>query len=248
MDKANEVTQLAKMAKKTNQAREKFKVTRLNVLVLLLCLIFTISFGVIVYKGINRQKTVNYLEALNNLPQGDNFKKSKRFLTKVLGKVNNKSVRAAIYSKLGFVNLSLGDYWAAAEAYKNAYDLYPDNPETSANLGLALGKIGKRDEAIRYLNIAKKLKPKFAQVYNNLGIQLAYKEKTSQAIASFKKAIKIDQKCYRAYTNLSTLYFGLGDYENSKAYINLAIENGANNIPTFKKLLQEQLTELKKYN
>lgn len=227
-----------------NSKKPKSKI--LSLLGLIFFTILILSFGILIYKSFDKVKTSKYLDTIRKLSQGENPQEYKLYLTKTLGKIKNKGLKARIYSKLGDVNLSLENYPEAVKAYKNSYNLYSDDPELCTNLGLALGEIGKHGEAIEYLNIAKKLDPKIPQIYNNLGIQFANQKRNSKAIINFKKGIEIDPKFYRAYTNLSAVYFGLKDYENTKKYINLAIENGANSTPALKELLQQQAAELAK--
>ena len=232
------------MSEDSKKLMDKSEKKALNLFVSILCIIVLLSFGAVIYKDFNKSKLSKYLDTIERLSQGENPQKYKLYLVESLNKIKNERLRAIIYSKLGYVNLSLKNYPGAVDAYRNSYNLYSDDAELCTNLGLALGETGKPEEAIKYLNIAKELNPKIPQIYNNLGLQFANQEKKSEAIASFKKAIEIDPKFYRAYANLSAVYFILKDYKNTKKYINLAIKNGANADPVFKELLQQQSTEL----
>ena len=229
--------------KLTNKSEKK----SLDLFISIFCIIVLLSFGVVIYKDFNKAKLSKYFDTIGQLSQKKDPQEYKLYLTKTLEKVKNKRLKTLIYSELGEVNLFLKNYPEAVEAYKNSYNLDPNNPELCTNLGLVLGETGKHEEAIKYLNIAKNLNPKIPQIYTNLGVQFANQGKAQDAIVNFEKAIEIDPKLYRTYTNLSAVYFGLKDYENTKKYINLAIEIGANNIPAFKELLQQQLTELNKF-
>jgi len=234
------------MIKNSKDFTNKPKGKLLDLIVATFSVIVIIFFGIIIYKNSEAVKTSDFLNTVIKLSQKENPQEYKLYLTKALKKAKNKKVKTLIYSKLGDANLFLKNYPEAIKAYKSSCNLYPTNPEVHANLGLALGEMGEREQAIKELNIAKKLDPKIPQIYNNLGTQFANQEKNSKAIASLKKAIEINPKFYRAYANLSAVYFKLKDYENTKKYINLAIKNGANNIPALKELLQQQTVELDK--
>lgn len=226
--------------KPTNKSEKK----SLDLFVSIFCVIVLLSFGAVIYKDFNKEKLSKYLDAIEKLSPEENPQEYKLYLVKILKKIEDKGIKAIIYSKLGYVNLSLKNYPEAVKAYKNSYNLYPDDAELCTNLGLALGETGKHEEAIKYLNTAKELNPKIPQIYNNLGVQFANQNKAQNAIVNFEKAIEIDPKLYQAYTNLSAMYFKLGNYIKTKNYIDLAFKEGANEDSYFREILQQQSMEL----
>jgi len=234
------------MSKNPKIKENKAKKKSVDSLVFIFMALVLLSFGILLYKSFDKVKTSNYLKTIKKLSQDNNPQNYKLYLTETLEKIKNKKLKASVFSKTGDINLSLKNYQEAITAYKTSYELDPTNFEVCANLGLALGEIGKYAEAINYLNISKKLNPEVPEIYINLGVQLANQKKIPEAIANFKKAIELNPKHYRAYTNLSAIYFRIKDYENTRKIINLAIQNEANASPIFKEILQQQLIELSK--
>lgn len=93
-----------------------------------------------------------------------------------------------------------------------------ENARFYYDVGVALKRVGKFEEAITNLQKAIELNPKFAGAYNCLGDifynQLKYKE----AMTNFRKAIKIDATFAAAYNNLGVVL-----YEESGSFYSTAI-------------------------
>ncbi|MBI4691141.1 MAG: tetratricopeptide repeat protein, partial [Nitrospirae bacterium] len=86
------------------------------------------------------------------------------------------------------------------------------------NLGVAYGKQGRFDEAIRQYKIAIKLKPDYAKAHNNLGVIYSSKGWIDDAIEHYWAAIRFrPDDAAEAYNNLATAY---GD----KGWDNMTVE------------------------
>ena len=70
------------------------------------------------------------------------------------------------------------------------------------NLGLALGKAGKIDEAIAHFQRAVQLKPDFAEAHNYLGTALLQGGKVPEAIEQYRQALRIKPDYMDAQINL----------------------------------------------
>ena len=70
------------------------------------------------------------------------------------------------------------------------------------NLGIAFGKKGQIDEAIRQYQEALRLKPDYAIAHNNLGIALGKKGQTDEAIRQFQEALRLKPDYADAHYNL----------------------------------------------
>lgn len=92
------------------------------------------------------------------------------------------------------------------------------------NLGVALKRQGKLDEAIACYRKAIELDPKYAIVHNNLGGTLQSQGKLDEAIACWRKAIEVDPKHPMAYNNLGVALHKQGKLKEALTYWQTATE------------------------
>ncbi len=123
------------------------------------------------------------------------------------------SSKDLLWSRLGETYLAAGkaasggnrdaateDYNQAAEAYRKAISIKPSEAAYHNNLGQALGKLGKADEAAAEYTTAAQLDPGNAGLYYfNLGASLTNSGKLEEANAAFDKAIAADPNRADAY-------------------------------------------------
>ncbi len=81
----------------------------------------------------------------------------------------------------------------------------PGDPDVASNLGIALCKMNRVDEAIAVLKDSARQHPAIATLHNNLGIALNMKGARDEAIAEFREALRIDPAHGDAQRNLSAL-------------------------------------------
>jgi serine/threonine-protein kinase len=74
--------------------------------------------------------------------------------------------------------------------------------EAQYNLGLALSKDAKWDEAISHFKQALRIDPKLAKAHNNLGLALRHMGKLDEAVGHFQIALRIDPKDAQAHYHL----------------------------------------------
>jgi serine/threonine-protein kinase len=94
------------------------------------------------------------------------------------------------------------DYSEVIRFYTAALALRRHSPGVHLNLGLALTKHGRLDEAMAVLRRAIRLKKDYAEAYNNLGIALFAKGRLNRAIAKFRTAIRLRKDLVPAHDNL----------------------------------------------
>jgi len=99
--------------------------------------------------------------------------------------------------------------WARAGVYATSETLWRDtvtkNPNawmSQYNLGLALGKAGKLDEAIAHFGRAVQIKPGFAEAHNYLGTALLQAGRVQEAIEQYRQALRIKPDYVEAQMNL----------------------------------------------
>ena len=155
-----------------------------------------------------------------------NFKKAKECLD-ISIKINN--VFPESYNSRGVIFAEKGDYLNAIKDYDKALSLKKNYFDANLNKAVALKNISKFNEAIRYLEICIKLKPKDSKIYNNLGNIFRSLKKYTLARNSYTKAIELNTNFAEAYSNrgeLLQLYFD--DFENAIEDYNIALKINKN--------------------
>jgi len=97
-------------------------------------------------------------------------------------------------------------HWKDGEAlFRWAVAVTEKNPMAHNNLGNALYRKGRIDEAIRHYQEAIRLKPDYADAHNNLGVVLYKKGQVEEAIRQFQEALKLKPGFVRARKNLDAV-------------------------------------------
>jgi Flp pilus assembly protein TadD len=91
----------------------------------------------------------------------------------------------------------------------------PNKARPHNNLGEALAKQEKTDEAINHYLKALQIKPNFAEAYQNLGVALGLKGKTDEAINSYHKALEIRPGYAKAHMGLGVELFNRNRVEEA---------------------------------
>lgn len=118
--------------------------------------------------------------------------------------------------RLGWINLggleiAEGNYRAAEKAFRKAYELAPELPESHLNLGASLILTGAPDDAKRYFNQYLKLEGGSGEAHYLVATNYAIGGLESEAVAALEKAVLEDERLrLRArrddrFLNLNTL-------------------------------------------
>ena len=99
----------------------------------------------------------------------------------------------------------------------------PEYAEAHNNLGNALKKLGKLDEAIVSYHKALAIAPEYAGAHNNLGNGLQDQGKLDEAIASFRTALTIKPDFADAHYNLGIALRDLGKLDEAVASYHQAL-------------------------
>ena len=86
-----------------------------------------------------------------------------------------------------------------------ALSINPDYAEAHSNLGMALQKQGKLDDAIQSYQRALNINPDYAEAHKNLGVALQDQGKLDDAIQSYRRALSINPDYALAHRNLAKL-------------------------------------------
>ncbi|MFZ2634563.1 MAG: tetratricopeptide repeat protein [Desulfosalsimonadaceae bacterium] len=99
-------------------------------------------------------------------------------------------------------------YWKdSISLFSHAISVTKNNPVAHWNMGTALSKNGKTEQAITHYQKALAINPMQPQVYISLGLALNERGDKNQALSCFEKAALLDPKNDQAQYNLGTFLF-----------------------------------------
>ncbi|MCG6535929.1 MAG: tetratricopeptide repeat protein, partial [Syntrophales bacterium LBB04] len=102
-----------------------------------------------------------------------------------------------------FMSLNQVSYWKnSITLFEHAILVTKDNAVGNLNLGEALTKAGKPDEAVRHYREALRINPNSAAALNNLGVLLRQRGESDEATRYFRKALELDPGFAMAHVNL----------------------------------------------
>jgi predicted O-linked N-acetylglucosamine transferase (SPINDLY family) len=93
--------------------------------------------------------------------------------------------------------------------------LRPDLPDGHNNLGTALLRLGKLDEAAACYERALRLKPDLAPAHNNLGVVHAGQGRLAEAVVSFRRAVELQPNYLDAQVNLGMALHRLSQWDEA---------------------------------
>jgi tetratricopeptide (TPR) repeat protein len=116
-------------------------------------------------------------------------------------------------------------YWRNSESlWTHTLACTSDNFIGQNNLGDALSKMGKVNEAITHLQKALQIKPGFAEAHNNLGNALLQKGNVDEAIAHCQRALEIKPDFAGAHNNLGNALLQKGNVDEAIVHYQQALE------------------------
>ncbi len=111
--------------------------------------------------------------------------------------------------------------WCQVSHWKNDISLFEhalsvtrDNAVAHNNLGGALAKAGRHDEAMRHYREAVRINPSYSSAINNVGTQLVRRGQSAEAIHYFRRAIQTNPHNETAYINLAVQLSKAGNPES----------------------------------
>jgi tetratricopeptide (TPR) repeat protein len=111
---------------------------------------------------------------------------------------------------------SRGEYSESIVLYQRAVELHPEFVVAQYNLGIALGKNGRWEEAKESLTEAIKLKPDFAAAYTARGDIDAGASDYESAIQDYTKAIELYPDYSVAYYKRAMAFTEMGKTEEAR--------------------------------
>jgi len=119
--------------------------------------------------------------------------------------------------------LQVGHWQNSITLFQHTVKVTSDNHFAHNNLGVALARGGRLDEATYHYSQALRIKPDRAEVHNNLGNALAAQKNVDRAVAHYYQALEIDPNNARAYNNLGNLLANQGKTEEAINHYNEAL-------------------------
>jgi tetratricopeptide (TPR) repeat protein len=119
--------------------------------------------------------------------------------------------------------LELGDGPAALASLQQAKTLAPRDFTVHFQLGIALARLNRKDEAVAAFDAALACNARSAEAFNNRGAVLVRLFRPAPALADFQRAIELNPGYVDAHTNLGNTLKGLGQYAAALTPINQAL-------------------------
>lgn len=129
-------------------------------------------------------------------------------------------------------SLDSGKTEEAVEAYRQALQLAPDNPQIMVDLGTALLVQGEVSEACDCFLKAVQHQPDFAAAHYNLGLAYSRLGQNDLAECGYKQALAIQPNLWCAHVNLGNLYNKKNDPAQAIACYRRALHLKPNHINT----------------
>lgn len=116
-------------------------------------------------------------------------------------------------------------YWQDSETlWSHALARTTDNVIAEVNLGEAIFKQGRTDEAIGHFQKALQIEPNLATAHASLGAALFRKGQWNDALAHLRRALEIDPKQAPAHSSLGAALLEMGRPDESLAHLRKALE------------------------
>jgi tetratricopeptide (TPR) repeat protein len=117
-------------------------------------------------------------------------------------------------------------YGEAADSYKAALAIEPENPQANYQMAFTLFSVGKNAEALPFIDKATKApNPKFtAAAYSLMGSIYQGSGQLPNAVTAYQNAIKADPANQRIYYNLGVAYFKGKQYTEAEGSFETALE------------------------
>ena len=120
-------------------------------------------------------------------------------------------------------NIKARDSAGAAELYRKALAVNPNNADAHVLLGGLLTDSGELQQAHQHLAEALRLNPKSSDALYNLGNALAKERRFAEAMQNWHKAIELEPKHAKAYTNLGSVLLQLGRVAEAERALRSAV-------------------------
>jgi Tfp pilus assembly protein PilF len=147
------------------------------------------------------------------------------------------------YNTLGVIYKVHGNPETAERVYRRVLEIEPDNEITLGNLVPVLRTLGRNDEADNFAAALAKLQPTPPFHFFDLGTAAMSRGDFTHAKAMFAREVQRDAFYDKFHFWLGLAYYGLGDIENAKKQLAIAVENSTTRVDH--DLYSEKLARIK---
>lgn len=113
------------------------------------------------------------------------------------------------------VHVARGRYSAAAEEYRKALEVQPNDASVHNRLGICYQQTGNDAMARREYDRALALDPGYGEVWNNIGTLEQARNRFKPAVRAYKKAIETKPGLATPWKNLGNAYLALGQVQEA---------------------------------
>jgi Flp pilus assembly protein TadD len=146
---------------------------------------------------------------------------------------------------LGVLLAEEGNLEAAVEEYRAARELHPEDPRIGLNLGSALLRLGREDEAIAALERVAALSPVYAErAQGMIGAWAVQQGDWDEAIARFRAVLRARPESEEGRLALGAAYLAAGRPEDAAEQFRLLLERGTRQPAVARRNLGLALLEL----
>ncbi|HUR56743.1 MAG TPA: tetratricopeptide repeat protein, partial [Opitutaceae bacterium] len=133
-------------------------------------------------------------------------------------------VAAAIVLGLGVLTARRNqEYQTDIRIWHDTVAKVPDNARARINLGLALKRERRYDEAMVHLRHAVRIRPT-AEAFSNVGATLLEMDRAAEAIEPCREALKLDSKFAMAHNNLGSALTRTGNVAEARRHLEMALQ------------------------
>lgn len=117
--------------------------------------------------------------------------------------------QANAWNKQGMAFYSTGNYYAAAQAFRRVYSLYPDNPDVAFNYGIALQTLGRFESALAPLLKGISARPEDSAAHLSLGVCYLGLGRFPEGVVALEESLRGDPSNIQALFYLAIAYHKL---------------------------------------
>lgn len=170
-----------------------------------------------------------YVNRAAEYAQKGEYEKAEADLTTALSQPLNTYSKQNVLTMLGNVYNEMELYDSAIIFHKQAIALDSSYAEALVNLGVVYRLVGEYDSAEIFYRKAAAVDPENPELHASLGALYIHKGDTTLALKHIKRSIAIEPKLAVGHANHAYVLAMIGDFENSEAELNTAIELGYKN-------------------
>jgi predicted O-linked N-acetylglucosamine transferase (SPINDLY family) len=143
--------------------------------------------------------------------------------------INNSNYETAKYFfEIGLYEFEQENYIQAEQNFKKSIEFVHDRLSTITNLIATLLKLGKNNEAKKFIDIGLEIDKNDAVLLLNKGIYNLRANDLYSALSSFQDALKINSNYYEAHLNIGSVFMLLNNITDAIASYDRALEINPN--------------------